>query len=69
MAAGGTPVKRLRVTSTLAGTSGAQLALVMDFENAETVSAVFASDDYNALVTDWDTAFSNIEILIAEAVG
>ena len=64
--AGGSPVKRVRVTDTITGTAGTGMALVMDFENAETIQAVFASDAYRALIPDRDTGFSNVEILITE---
>ena len=66
--AGGTPVKRVHVTDTITGTAGTGLALVMDFENAETIKGVFASDAYQALIPDRDKGFSNIEILITEAL-
>ena len=66
-AAGGTPVKRLRVTHTITGTAGTAMALVMDFENAEALAGVFDSDAYQALIPDRDKAFSTVEILIAEA--
>ena len=66
MTAGGNPVKRLRVTSTIAGDNGTAIALVMDFENAEAITDVFASEDYQALVADRDKAFSKLEILVTE---
>jgi uncharacterized protein (DUF1330 family) len=66
--AGGTPVKRLRVTETITGTAGAGMALIMDFENAETIQAVFASDAYQALISDRDAGFSDVQILIAESL-
>jgi uncharacterized protein (DUF1330 family) len=67
--AGGTPVKRVRVTDTVTGTAGTGMALVMDFENAETIQGVFASDAYQALIPDRNTGFSNIEILITEPLA
>jgi uncharacterized protein (DUF1330 family) len=66
--AGGTLVKRLRVTDTIAGTAGTAMALVMDFENAEALTGVFASDAYQALIPDRDKAFSSVDILITEAI-
>ncbi len=69
VAAGGTLVKRLRVTNTIAGSAGTQLVLVMDFEQAEAIGAVFASDDYQALLPDRDKGFSNIEILATEELN
>jgi uncharacterized protein (DUF1330 family) len=68
-AAGGRLVKRLRVTDTIVGTAGVSMALVMDFDTADTIAGVFASDAYQALVADRDRAFSNIEILITEDAG
>ncbi len=66
MGAGGKPVKRLRVTDTIVGNSGAAIALVMDFESAETIIDAFASDEYQALVADRDKASSSMEILVTE---
>lgn len=69
MAAGGKPVKRLRVTNTIAGDNGTAIALVMDFENAETITDVFTSTEYQTLVADRDKAFSTLEILVTEDLG
>jgi uncharacterized protein (DUF1330 family) len=66
LSAGGVPVKRLRVTNTLTGDHGTGIVLVMDFEDADSISGVFASDDYLRLIADRDQGFSNIEILMAE---
>ena len=41
----------------------------MDFEDAETIRGVFASDAYQALIPDRDAGFSNIEILITESLA
>ncbi|VAV91341.1 hypothetical protein MNBD_ACTINO02-2682 [hydrothermal vent metagenome] len=65
-AAGGRPVKRLRVIDAIVGSAGTSMALVMDFDSADAIAAVFASAAYQALVDDRDMAFSNIEILITE---
>ncbi len=67
--AGGTPVKRVRVTETITATAGIGLALVMDFENADAIKSVFDGDAYEALIPDRDKAFSNLEIVIAEPLG
>ena len=48
--AGGAPVKRVRVTDTVTGTAGTGMALVMDFDDAETIQGVFASDACQALI-------------------
>jgi uncharacterized protein (DUF1330 family) len=66
--AGGKPGKRLRVTDTITGTAGTAMALVMEFDNAEAITDVFASDAYQALIPDRDKAFSSVEILIAETM-
>jgi uncharacterized protein (DUF1330 family) len=66
--AGGTLVKRVRVTDTLTGTAGTAMALVIDFDSAETITDVFASNAYQALIPDRDKAFSNVEILVTETV-
>jgi uncharacterized protein (DUF1330 family) len=66
--AGGTPVKRVRVTDTISGTTGTAMALVMDFENAEALTNLFASDAYQALIPDRDKGFSTIDILITETL-
>ena len=68
-ASGGRLVKRLRVTDAIVGTTGTSMALVMDFDTADTIADVFASDAYQALVADRDSAFSNVEILITEDAG
>lgn len=67
--AGGRQVKRLRVTNTVVGTADTSMALVMDFDSADAVAKVFASDAYQALVADRDRAFSRVEILITEDAG
>ena len=64
--AGGTPVKRLRVTDTNVGTAGTAIALVMDFDTPDAIKDALASDQYQALIPHRDLAFSNIEILITE---
>jgi uncharacterized protein (DUF1330 family) len=66
LSAGGMPVKRLRVTNTLSGDPRTGIVLVMDFENADSITGVFTGDDYLSLVADRDEGFSSIEILIAE---
>ncbi len=66
--AGGSLVKRVRVTKTVAGTAGTAMVMVMDFDNAEAITEAFASDAYHALIPDRDRAFSNLEILITEPI-
>ncbi len=64
--AGGTPVKRVRVTDTITDTAGTAVVLAMNFESTEAIQGVFASDANKALIPDRETGFSNIEILITE---
>jgi uncharacterized protein (DUF1330 family) len=68
VAAGGTPVKRVRVTDTISGTAGTAMALVMDFESAEALTDLFASDAYQALIPDRDKGFSSVDILVTETL-
>jgi uncharacterized protein (DUF1330 family) len=49
MGAGGKPVKRLKVNEVIHGKPSA-MVLVMDFESADAITNMFASDDYAALV-------------------
>ena len=67
--AGGTLVKRVRVTDTLSGTADTGVVMVMDFEDAETIRELFASDAYQALIPERDKGFSSIDILITESLG
>ncbi len=67
--AGGKPVKRLRVTQAMAGSSGLTQILVMDFDNAAALTDALASDAYQSLVADRDVAFSNFEMFITEEMA
>lgn len=69
LGAGGTPVKRLRVTGSVSGDATTKLALVMDFDSAEAIAAVFGSEAYKALEADRSQGFAKIDILITEDVG
>ncbi|MGI9658446.1 MAG: DUF1330 domain-containing protein [Gaiellaceae bacterium] len=64
--AGGKPVKRLRITQSVSGDATTKLALVMDFDNAEAISALFESDAYRALEADRNQGFASIDIFITE---
>jgi len=68
MGAGGQLVKRVRVANTISGERGTGMALVMDFDTADTITNLFASDAYRALIADRDLGFSDIEILVAEDI-
>ena len=63
MGAGGKLVKRLKVNKVIRG-NPIGMVLVMDFDSAETISAVFESDDYAALIPVRDRGFSEMNILL-----
>lgn len=69
VAAGGRPVKRLRVTNTVAGTAGTGLVLVMDFDSAEAIKTVLASDEYQAGAPARAKVLANVQMLITEDLG
>jgi uncharacterized protein (DUF1330 family) len=64
MAAGGTLVKRQKVQQVINGRPSG-MVLVMDFDSAEAVSELFASDAYADLLPARDRGFSEMNILIA----
>ena len=61
--AGGTLVRRLKLTTVLHGRP-AGMVLVMDFESADAVAGMFESDDYKALVPVRDRGFAEMNILL-----
>ena len=61
LGAGGTPVKRLKVDDVIHGKPSG-MVLVMDFDSSETISGLFASDDYAALVPVRDKGFAEMNI-------
>jgi uncharacterized protein (DUF1330 family) len=63
-AAGGKPVKRLKVEKVIHGNPSG-MVLVMDFDSAAAITAVFESDEYAALVPARDKGFAQANILIA----
>jgi len=63
MSAGGTVVRRLKTNRVVNGRP-AGMVLVMDFESADTVGAVFETDEYQALVPVRDRGFAEMNILI-----
>ena len=69
VAGGGRPVKRLRVTDTVAGPTGTGLVLVMDFDSVEAINAVLASDEYQAGAPARAKVLSNVQMLITEDLG
>ena len=65
MGAGGTLVRRLKTSKVVNGRP-AGMVLVMDFESADAVTAMFDSDDYRALIPARDKGFAEMNILIAQ---
>ena len=61
--AGGKLVKRLKVDKVIRGNPSG-MVLVMDFDSAEAISAMFESDDYAALVPARDRGFAEMNILL-----
>jgi uncharacterized protein (DUF1330 family) len=67
LGAGGQLVKRLKVGAVVNGRPSG-MVLVMDFPDEDTVTALFASDDYQALVPVRDQGFFEMNILIAQGM-
>jgi uncharacterized protein (DUF1330 family) len=65
MSAGGEPVKRLKVNEVIHGKPSG-MVLVMDFESADAITNMFASDDYAALVPVRDKGFSEMNIQLTQ---
>ena len=63
--AGGTLVRRLKTNRVVTGRA-ARMVLVMDFESADTLGAMFESDEYRALVPVRDRGFAEMNILITQ---
>ena len=63
MGAGGKLVKRLMVDKVILGNPSG-MVLVMDFDSAEAITAMFDSDDYAALVPVRDRGFAEMNILM-----
>ena len=62
--AGGKLVKRQKITNVINGKPSGT-CMVMDFDSADTIKNLFASDRYKALVPTRDKGFSEINILVA----
>jgi uncharacterized protein (DUF1330 family) len=62
--AGGRLVKRLKVGNTLNG-DPTGMVLVMDFESADAVNALFDSEEYAALIPGRDKGFAQMNIHMA----
>jgi uncharacterized protein (DUF1330 family) len=67
MGAGGSLVKRLKVTAVLNG-SPSGMVLVMDFPSEQVVRDLFASDAYAALVPARDQGFEAFNMLVAQGM-
>ena len=63
MGSGGTLVRRLKTNRVVNGRP-AGMVLVMDFESADAVAAMFESDEYRALVPVRDRGFAEMNILL-----
>ena len=61
--AGGQMVKRLKTDDVILGRPSG-MTLVMDFDSAETITKLFASDEYAALLPIRDKAFDEMNILL-----
>ena len=61
--AGGKPVKRLKVDTVINGNPSG-MVLVMDFDSADAISAMFESEDYAALVPVRNRGFAEMNILL-----
>ncbi len=61
---GGSAAKRMKVSEVLAGEATA-IVLVQDFPDRDKLSAVFASDEYKALIPARSRGFKSINIWIA----
>lgn len=65
MGAGGKPVKRLKVDEVIHGNPSG-MVLVMDFDSADTITGMFESQDYAALVPGRDRGFAEMNILLTQ---
>ena len=61
--AGGKLVKRLKLDKMILGNPSG-MVLVMDFDSAESVTAMFESDEYAALIPVRDRGFTEMNILL-----
>ena len=63
MGAGGKLVKRAKVDKVINGNPSG-MVLVMDFDSADAISGMFASEDYAALIPVRDRGFAEMNILL-----
>jgi len=64
-AAGGEGVKRLKVQGAATGKPPHGIVLIMDFPDRARAEALFASEEYKALVPGRDKGFASIDICFA----
>ena len=67
MAAGGKPVKRLKVDEVIRGNPSG-MVLVMDFDSDEAITALFESEEYAALIPIRDQGFAEMNILLTHGM-
>lgn len=65
--AGGALVKRLKTDQVIHGKRSG-MTLVMDFDSVDTITGMFESDDYAALVPARDKGFSEMNILVTQSM-
>ncbi|MEM7541788.1 MAG: DUF1330 domain-containing protein [Pseudomonadota bacterium] len=65
MGAGGKPVKRLKIDDVIYGSPSA-MALVMDFDSSDAITALFGSEEYAALIPTREKGFTEMNILVAK---
>ena len=65
--AGGQLVKRLKTDQVIQG-SPSGMTLVMDFDSADAINELFASDDYAVLVPIRDKGFEEMNILLTHTM-
>jgi uncharacterized protein (DUF1330 family) len=63
MGAGGKLVKRLKLDKVILGNPSG-MVLVMDFDSAEAITAMFESDEYARLIPVRDRGFAEMNILL-----
>lgn len=65
MAAGGELIKRVKVQSAITGKPPHGVVLLMDFPDRTRVEAMFASEEYKALLPNRNKGFASIDICFA----
>lgn len=64
--AGGKPLGRYKIQDKIAGSGSANMTVVMEFPNSESIKQVFDSAAYQPLIPYRDKAFQNIDIFIGQ---